>query len=43
MDAHSSRLAGVYSDFRRGDRAPVLFIRDALEGAGRIMEDPGRG
>ena len=37
MDAHFSRVAGVYSDVRRTDRAPVHFIRDALDGAGRIM------
>jgi len=43
MDAHFSRVAGVYSDIRRTDRAPVHFIRDALDGAGRIMEDLERG
>ncbi len=37
MDAHFSRVAGLYSDIRRTDREPVDFIRDAIDGADRIM------
>ena len=36
MDAHFSRVAGLYSDLRRTDRAPVHYIRDVLSDAGPI-------
>ena len=37
MDVHFSRVAGLYSDIRNTDHTPIHFIRDALDGADRIM------
>ena len=36
MDAHFSRVANLYTDVRRTYRGAVDFIRDVLDGAGRI-------